>query len=105
MTSDCAEPALVAARVGGEVTSASFRRNIAVGIKNSRTNVVTQTNRGTQREAVISIQGVFPEAPVTAEESEEPKHMPDDRGLVVPTETRHGDPPAAARGGNEAGEQ
>lgn len=101
MTSDRAELVLAAARVGGKAASSSVRRNIAVGIKNSRTDVVTQTDRNAQREVVAPIRGVFLEDSVNAEESEESRHLPDDCRLAVPTET----PPAAARGGNEAGAQ
>lgn len=99
MISDRAELALAAARVGGVAALSSVRRNIAVGTKNSRTDVVTQTDRNAQREVVAPISGVLLEESVTAEETEEPGHLPDDCRLVLPTET----PPAAARGGNEAG--
>ncbi|MFW5918696.1 MAG: inositol monophosphatase family protein [Halanaeroarchaeum sp.] len=67
-----------AARAGASVAEGSFRTDIAVETKSSKTDVVTQADRDAQAAVIETIHEAFPGEPVVGEEGDELKSLPED---------------------------
>lgn len=73
-----AEVAERAARVGGNLALSRFRDDIAVEIKDGKTDVVTQADRDAQSKVIEVIREEFPSDAVVGEEKEELKEVPEE---------------------------
>lgn len=67
-----------AADSGARVALASFRGNLTVETKSSKTDFVTQTDRDAQQRVVETIHDVFPNDAIIGEESEAITEIPED---------------------------
>ena len=73
-----ADCALRAAEAGAELATKSFREDVAVETKASKTDVVTQADRDAQQRTVDAIREAFPGEPVIGEEDASPDSVPDE---------------------------
>jgi myo-inositol-1(or 4)-monophosphatase len=72
------ECAVRAAEVGAETAAGSFRTDLAVETKAGKTDVVTETDRATQRRVIEVIEAEFGGEPIVGEEDDTPTAVPEE---------------------------
>ncbi|GAA0467578.1 inositol monophosphatase [Halococcus dombrowskii] len=77
MTETRAERAARAADVGASVALESFRGELAVETKSTKTDLVTETDRAAQRRTIECIHEAFPDDAIVGEEADTRKTVPE----------------------------